>query len=503
MCLLPLLMSVVLTPPAASEEFRAGAAAVTITPPIGIPMAGYYSERGATGVHDDLHAKAIVMEQGKATAALVALDLIAARRDLVEDARAAIDRVCRVRGADVMISATHSHTGPVVDTQNLFGGQSDLVKAYRSALPAKIAEAVRQAESRLAPVTISAARGRESSIAFNRRFHMKDGSVGWNPGKGNPLIVKPAGTIDPDVPVLYFETADHKPVATYVNYAVHLDNIGEPLISADMPATLSRCLAGFKGDEMVTLFTAGCCGDVNHIDVHWKEPQRGFGNPARMGTILAGEVLRAWPRLAPIDASSIRVKSTTVSLPLAELSDGDVEKAHATVARMNGEASRRPAFMEMVQALKVLDVSARNGKPHQVEVQVIALGKDVAWVSLPGEVFTELGLAIKQDAPFPYTIIAELANGLLGYIPSRRAYKQGNYEVVSARCAAGSGELLVDAAVKLLKELHAEESRCPRASSRRFPHSCGRCSGAFQMIDPFTFTWLPIQVTTRPSHFPA
>ncbi len=89
---------------ASPGEFRAGAAAVAITPPAGIPMAGYYSERGAQGIHDDLYAKAIVIEQGGATAALVALDLIAAPRDLVEDARALIDRVCRVRGASVMIS---------------------------------------------------------------------------------------------------------------------------------------------------------------------------------------------------------------------------------------------------------------------------------------------------------------------------------------------------------------------------------------------------------------
>ena len=104
------------------------------------------------------------------------------------------------------------------------------------------------------------------------------------------------------------------------------------------------------------------------------------------------------------------------------------------------------------------DVAERNGQPHEVEVQVIALGNEVAWVSLPGEIFTELGLAIKQDSPFPHTIIAELANGLIGYVPSQRAYAQGNYEVVSARCAIGSGELLVDAAVKMLKELHTKES---------------------------------------------
>jgi neutral ceramidase len=461
MPLLSLLLLATIAGPVSPAQVRAGAAAVEITPPPGIPMAGYYSERGARGIHDDLFAKALVFEQGDTRAALVALDLIAAPRDLVFDARAAIERICRVPGANVMISATHSHTGPIVDTKNRFGGQSDLVKSYRASLPARIADAVRQAESRLAPVTLSTARGRETSIAFNRRFHMKDGSIGWNPGKRNPLILKPAGTIDPDVPVLYFETADKKPVATYVNYAVHLDNIGEPLISADMPATLSRCLSDFKGPEMVTLFTAGCCGDVNHIDVHWKEAQSGFSNPARMGIILAGEVLRTWPRLQPVETASLRIKSTTVSLPLAELIDGDVEKARATVARMSGEVSKRPPFMEMVEAFKVLDVAEQNGKPHEAEVQVIALGKEVAWVSLPGEVFTELGLAIKQDSPFPNTIIAELANGLLGYIPSRRAYAQGNYEVVSARCAAGAGERLVDEAVKILKELHVQAPADP------------------------------------------
>ena len=235
------------------------------------------------------------------------------------------------------------------------------------------------------------------------------------------------------MPVVFFETADRKPVATYVNYAVHLDNIGEPLISADMPATLSRCLADFKGPEMVTLFTAGCCGDVNHIDVHWKRAQRGFGNPARMGIILAGEVLRTWPRLASRSSQSRSAsRAQTVSLPLPELETVMSRRPASDRRRMSGEDPKRPTFMEMVQAFKVLDVAARNGKPHEVEVQVIALGNDVAWVSLPGEVFTELGLAIKQDSPFPHTIIAELANGLLGYIPSRRAYAQGNYEVVSA-----------------------------------------------------------------------
>jgi hypothetical protein len=132
---------------------------------------------------------------------------------------------------------------------------------------------------------------------------------------------------------------------------------------------------------------------------------------------------------------------------------GDIVEANAVVKRM---AAKETKFMELVNAFKVLDVTARDGKPHEVEVQVVAFGRDLAWVSLPGEIFVELGLAIKAGSPFRQTHIAELANGAIGYIPNRSAYAEGNYEVVSARCAEGSGERLVTTALKLLRQLHQE-----------------------------------------------
>ena len=113
-----------------------------------------------------------------------------------------------------------------------------------------------------------------------------------------------------------------------------------------------------------------------------------------------------------------------------------------------------PKVLEKVWAFKVLDVYGRDGRPQEVEVQVISLGPDLAWVALPGEIFVELGLAIKQASPFKHTIIAELANGAIGYIPTQRAFAEGNYEPVSARCAAGSGEMLVESANRLLLEAH-------------------------------------------------
>jgi len=86
------------------------------------------------------------------------------------------------------------------------------------------------------------------------------------------------------------------------------------------------------------------------------------------------------------------------------------------------------------------------------------MGDALAWVSLPGEIFVELGLSIKAASPFAQTQIAELANGSIGYIPNRSAYAQGNYEVESARCAEGSGEILVQAAIRMLEDLKSQTS---------------------------------------------
>ena len=427
------------------QSLRVGAASVDITPPVGTPMAGYYAERLSKGVHDPLYAKAIVLERGGKKAALVSLDLISTPMAMVEEARREIEKTTGIDGRrrdDLRHPRPHrpGPPGPRGRGRSPSAATTPWPSPISEGLPAKIAEGVRLADKALRPAKVAAGHGQESSISFNRRFHMTDGTVGWNPGKHNPKILKPAGTIDPDVAVVYFEAddKDRTPLATYVNHAVHLDNVGGMEFSADMPATVADLLGRFKGPGMVTLYTSGCCGDINHIDVRWAEPQRGHENAARMGVILAAEVLRTWPRLKAEPPGALRVKSARVKLPLAKITPEDVETSRAAIARLDGKG-KPPAFLEQVRAFKVLDVEARQGEPIEVEVQVIALGDRIAWVSLPGEIFVELGLAIKQDSPFPHTIIAELANGAIGYIPSRRAYAQGNYEVVERPVRRGVG----------------------------------------------------------------
>lgn len=443
---------------AGAAELRVGRAAVVITPPVGAPMAGYYYNRGAEGTHDELHAKALVFEAGGAAAAVVACDLIGIPAPIVEQARRLIAQDPGIPAERVMISATHAHTGPLIAggaarAANLEGEMLAIARRYAAELPGKIAASVRRAHRDLAPARVSAAVGREESIAFNRRYWMYDGTVGWNPGKLNPKIIRPAGPIDPAVPVLYFESPDGAPLATYVNYAMHLDTVGGQQFSADFPYTLATLLGKVKGPEMLTLFTIGAAGNVNHIDVSTRERQNGHGEAARIGTVLAGEVLKTYARLRPAEAGTVAGRRRVLGLPLPEVRHGEVEKARAVTARY-GQRNAAP-FMEMVEAFKVQAVAERNGKPLEAEVQVIALTGDIAFVGLPGEIFTELGMAIKKASPFRHTIVATLANGSIGYVPDSRAWPQGAYEVASARCARGSGEMLVEAALEMLRELAA------------------------------------------------
>jgi len=478
--------------PSLAGELRVGTAAVKINPPLGTPMAGYYHARGSQGVLDDLYAKAAVLDDGQTKVAFVVCDLISLPRGTVLESRRLIEEKTRIPGGHVMISATHTHTGPALARESsrddMDGGSSKPAKTYTGQLPTHIAQAVAEAHARLAPARAAYARESEHRLAFCRRFWMKDGTVGWNPGKLNPNTIRPVGPIDPEVGVVYFDTADQKPLLTYVDFAMHSDTTGGQLTSADYPGALARRLAECKGPEMLTLFANGTCGNLNHINVQWADRQHGPDEANRLGTILAAAVMKAYMDLKPAVDTTLRVRSEVLQLPLPKVTDEELR-----VAREIAGQGSKAKFMDQVQSYKALDVAARQGKPLEVEVQVVSLGKDLAWVSTPGEVFVEIGLSIKAASPFRQTHVVELANGSVGYIPHRSAYAEGNYEVVSARCAEGSGEMLVTAAVRMLAELYQQagltplrQSRSPSPSGRRGDTRSGRSGDPSRRSSPST-----------------
>jgi len=444
--------------PARAADLESAAAVVEITPPLGYRMAGYFAERLNTGTHDPLFAKALVFRQGDRTAALVFCDLVGVPRAVATRARERASAATGIPVANIAVAATHSHTGPLY-----FGGMHthlhgkaiaaegrDVREAldYPAQLVDRVAQAVDTAWKALAPVKLEAGTARETRLAFNRRFHMKDGSVRFNPGALNPDIVRPAGPVDPEVGILLIEPArEGPPIAGLTVFALHLDTTGGTDYSADYPFYLETALKQALGPRFISLFGAGTCGDINHIDVRKRERP-----PAEeLGKALAETVLGARGQLAPVDGPALDVLSTLVTCDLQKPSALEIAEARSKADLIT--TSKLP-FLERVQVAKVLDLLERYPEPScSMEVQAFKLGPELAVVTLPGEVFVELGLAIKSRSPFETTLVVELANDVPNYIPTAKGFREGSYEVVNSRLAPGSGEQLVAAAVRLLKEL--------------------------------------------------
>lgn len=439
-------------PAAPAPELRVGAARVDITPPEGmpfqVPQVPPFPVITAEGVHDPLHAKAVVLESGGTRAAIVACDLTSIPLEIITAARAKVGELTRVPPANVMISATHTHTVPNIRPRffrNASPAQREIALAYIARLPDLIAESVRQAEARLAPARLQAALGEVQGVAFNRRFLMKDGVVMSNPAKGRDEllvdIVRPAGPTDPSLPVILLDTPAGEPLATMINFSMHLDTTGGLRYSADFPHVIARILADIKGPSMLTHFTTGACGNINHyqlLDPRRPRRVKGTTEAARIGTLLAAEVTRAYERLRPLSASPLKVSRENVTLRLLK------EKSDKFIA----DEGPRPTFHDGEVTQRLVD----GRYVFDAEVMVISLGDELAYVGVPGELFVELGLAIKQGSPYQLTVIDELANGSIGYIPNRKAHAEGAYgaSAQTTRCDPGSGEALVESAIRQL-----------------------------------------------------
>ena len=450
---------VVFSPPSLGAELRAGVAVTDITPPVPWRMSGYFYERVSTGVKDPLHAKAIVFQQGGVSAALVFCDIIDIPRKVSQRARELASQATGIAVENIAVAATHSHTGPLYHgpmrdlfhrrTVEQLGSDPSESIDYPAKLVEQIVAAVVQAKAALQPVTLAAGGVREDRLAFNRRFHMKNGTVQFNPGRLNPDIVRAAGPIDPEVGVISLQRpgAD-APFAAVISYALHLDTVSGTEYSADYPRHLEDGLRAMFGKEFVALFGTGTCGDINHIDVNAEDVR----TAEAIGAALAETTGQALQKggLTPVAEPDLAVRHATFDAPLQVYSAEEVAKAKEDLEIIG---QRKLSFLDEVKAYAIVEVSEYESPTLPLEVQAFRLRRDVAVVTLPTEIFVELGLAIKAASPFKTTLVIELTNDSLGYIPTKKAFAEGSYETVNSRVQPGAGEALVEAAIVLLKEL--------------------------------------------------
>ncbi len=460
----------------AAEPIQVGMAQRDITPPDGFPMAGYYHERLAEGTIDPLLAKAIVFRQGKTTAALVVCDLIGVTYDLSSAIRAEASKLSGIPFEAIVVAATHSHTAPdyYKSLENVLkGDRSDAKRsAYIDKLIAEPAAAIADAARSAAACTLEAgSTGQNTPVSFNRRFVMRDGSVRTWMSYANKETIKAAGPIDAEIGMLMVKSQAGEPVGVVSNFALHLDTVGGSKWSADYPKFVADCVQRKLGPKAISIFATGCCGDINHSDPRATTRNKTDFIGNSLGTTITENLLK----LSPVSTDGrLDVRHAVVNLPLQECGPDDVKASIEVLKAV--EAGKTVDFFDHVRAHKLLMVDQLRHNPplaagsaHRpflrtkkwagigasipTEVHAITIGEDLAIVTLPGEVFVDLGLAIKQASPYRQTIIVELANAVETiYVPTRAAHAGGSYEVLNSTVKPGSGEMLVEAALKLLKE---------------------------------------------------
>ena len=457
------------------NKLLAGFGRLDVTPPLGIPIVGYYKPRFAEGVLDELEVNALALAVEDKKVVLLSVDNCGFSETVANSYR---DHICEVTGlpADcVFLHATHTHTGPstcptydkdlvlLADYEN-----HPLLPEYFYYLRRKLADAALLALKDLKPAKMGWAVGNAPKVAFVRRFRMKDGKVRTNPGVGNPDILHPIGDVDERVNVLRFDREGDTIVLA--NFGNHPDVVGDSLISGDWP-TLFRHRLEKSLDNVKSIFFNGAQGDVNHVNVNAKggdfndtfhdfdDVDRGYGHARHMGNVVAAAVLQVFDKVNYTDVDSLKTLEKTIDIPSSMPTPEEAKQAHIlNDLHMAGKDDEIP--FEGMELTTVVAEAARmvrlehGPKSFPMNFIGVAVG-NVALFGIPGEPFTGVGRGLKEAEGWDLVLPCCLTNGCRGYFPMMDAYEEGGYEARSSSFKAGSAELIVKEGCELLSELRA------------------------------------------------
>ncbi len=424
-------------------SLKSGAATSNITPPLGTAIPGGFRPRYAQNVHDELFAKALVIENDATRIALVTCDLIAVTQKMVDLAKQRIADRCDISPEYVMVNATHTHTAVAV--ANLLGVDED--NAYTDWMPLKIADAVELALLRMVPARVGFASVSEDRITFNRRWHMKDGTVRMNPGIEHPDLVKPTGPIDPELTMMYVETEGSTPISAVANFSLHyIGTDNGSALSADYFGHFDRLMQRYLGETCVSLLWNAASGQINNIDFSGKTKWKvgGHTQAVKMANVLAGHFITEMQFMEMHETLLLSGKIDTLNFTRKQITDKDLEVAEKVLSVETGTYDGyetgpfswvvgQPIPKSLVD-IYALECQRLAKLPEQMTapVQVLCLG-EAAIVALPGEVFVETGLNIKSKSDAKPLFLVSLANGYIGYICTDEALmQQGGYETWAA-----------------------------------------------------------------------
>ncbi|WP_417390606.1 neutral/alkaline non-lysosomal ceramidase N-terminal domain-containing protein [Gimesia sp.] len=451
---------------AETTGLQAGAAAIDITPPVGTSLDGVISKNGpVTGVHDRIFSRALVLTDGDTRIAICVNDLCMVERSYFDRAKKIVFEKTGLPVDRILMTSTHTHAAPRVP----YGRATEQDDVYYEQLVEQMAAAIIQAEQNLAPAQIAWSSFDAGKYAACRRFLAEKGSVSLNPfgvageqiksvAGQSKSIIQPAAPVDPQCSLLSVQHRDGAPLAILGNMSIHYcGGYQKGQISADYFGAYARYLAKKQLTEkshppFVGMLSNGTSGNVGAVMKQDKKKYAAFEWIEEAGKQFAEQSLKVIDQLDHQSDWNIAMIEQELELGIRR-----PDAARLTWARdiLEHPQQKTPHQWSKIYATEAVELS-KYPPTEKIKIQAIRIG-ELGIVGLPCEVFTETGLAIKDQSPFKATFSMELANGSSGYLPTPAQHALGGYETWPAR----SSYLEIDAetkirqtALKLLNQLH-------------------------------------------------
>lgn len=457
---------------------RAAKGKVVITPPPGTPMAGNIrSDNKSRGVHDDLFCSIIILNDGNAKICFLGFDLIGLEYSTCNEIRTRISEYTDIPSSNVMIWATHTHSGP--DTgMRMYQGNEDAVATYLGKLVQIVADGVKEVNENFEEVRLKAGRILVPDLSFNRRLVKNDGGVVMNFESFIPEQIEgTTGPVDQELIALSFWDSAGRLFAILVNFSLHpAILVGHDwLISRDFIHYLDDAVLINYGKDVVMLFANGAEGNINHLNYHDRDQMRNFAEAERVGKKLGEYVGEALGNSVAL-YGKIRFACAKASIPFRSITAEEIAWAGMVIERDRNIAEDMfDGIPDKTYARMILEMEGRKEKECEILLHGMAI-HNFAIVTFPGEVYAEFGLKVKELSPYRYTMIIGLANGQAGYIPDSKAFEQGGYEVRTAwtsQLVKDAGEILVNLiGGRIIDDLHSQSVKTMerKASDNKYLH---------------------------------
>lgn len=449
------------------KNLLAGFNRTVINPELGVAIDGYFVLRRTEGILDDIEINTLALTKNDRTILIMSLDVCQIKQEDAEVFCSLISDETGIPKEQIMIAATHVHTGPVISRAFFKENWSEKEQQYYEKLKLWIVESAKGAIADQRSAGMGWTVGHVPGFAYSRRFRMNDGSVRTNPGLGNPNVKHPIGEMDERVGIVRL-IREHGDEIVLVNIGQHPDTVGGNKISADwsgfMRRTLERSIPGIH-----CIYLNGAEGDVgfqniwakgaelNDLTLDFDDVLRGYGHTRHMGNLVAGAVLQVYDKVNYCESENIRFMQKEIKVPANKATDEELKQAHIYhdlhVAGRDDEIPYKGMMLTTVIAEAERMVRTEHDPDYySMMLTAFSIG-NIALIGIPGEPFAGVGIELKKSPEWNLVVPVCNANGSEGYFPMREAYDEGGYEAKNSCFKAGVAELLIEEGNSLLKDL--------------------------------------------------